>query len=120
MKEFDPGRRDESLAPPWIRQCIYLDGKTTELSGGESSISQMRRQQMRCQPERGCQPFIWPKCAEKCMTRLHSSRNGRGGAWSRGGVVSQHALRQTPLPPPVNRITDAFENITLPQLRCGR
>ena len=23
-------------------------------------------------------------------------------------------------PPPVNRITDACENITLPQLRCGR
>ena len=53
-----------------------------------------------------------------------------GGAWSQGGclpgprmvpgpgrVVSQHALRQTP---PVNRITDACENITLPQLRCGR
>ena len=34
-----------------------------------------------------------------------------------GVVVSQHALRQTP---PVNRITDACENITLPQLRCGR
>ena len=31
--------------------------------------------------------------------------------------VSQHALRQTP---PVNRITHACENITLPQLRCGR
>ena len=28
------------------------------------------------------------------------------------GVVSQHALRQTP---PVNRMTDACENITLPQ-----
>ena len=78
------------------------------------------------------------------LTRLHSSRmhtarsltvspsilcSGSGGlsrgegvpggvpAWSRGGVVSQHALRLTP---PVNRITDACENITLPQLRCGR
>ena len=31
-----------------------------------------------------------------------------GGAWSQGGgVVSQHALRQTP--PPVNRIADACE-----------
>ena len=54
---------------------------------------------------------------------------GEEGAWSRGvpgprgmpgngGVVSQHALRQTP--PPVNRITHAWENITLPQLPCGR
>ena len=44
---------------------------------------------------------------------------GPGGCltWSWGGV-SQHALRQTH--PPVNRITDACENITLPQLRCGR
>ena len=40
-----------------------------------------------------------------------------GGVCSQGGVVSQHALRQTP---PVNRITHACENITLPQLRCGR
>ena len=29
-----------------------------------------------------------------------------------GGVVSQHALRQTP-PPPVNRMTDRCKNITL-------
>ena len=33
-------------------------------------------------------------------------------------MVSKHALRQT-TPPPVNRIIDACENITLPQLRCG-
>ena len=33
-------------------------------------------------------------------------------------VVSQHALRQTPLP--VNRITHTCKNITLAQLRCGR
>ena len=33
-------------------------------------------------------------------------------------VVSQHALRQTPLP--VNRMTDASKNITLPQLCRGR
>ena len=49
---------------------------------------------------------------------------GRGSALP-GEMVSQHALRQT-LPLwtesqiPVNRITDACENITLPQLRCGR
>ena len=36
----------------------------------------------------------------------------RGSPWQ--GGVSQHALRQTP-PPTVNRMTDACENITLPQ-----
>ena len=37
---------------------------------------------------------------------------------------SRHPPEQTPReqtpPPPVNRITDACENMTLPQLRCGR
>ena len=46
-----------------------------------------------------------------------------GGLFLRGvcswGVVSQHALRQTP-PPPVNRVTHTCKNITLAQLRCGR
>ena len=55
---------------------------------------------------------------------------GRGGlpgpgvgvpAWSRGEVVSQHALRQTPSPSPWTEfLTHACENITLAQLRCGR
>ena len=30
-----------------------------------------------------------------------------------GGVVSHHALRQTPPPPPVNRMTNRCKNITL-------
>ena len=44
--------------------------------------------------------------------------SGPGGVWSQGGclvqggVVSQHALRQTP---PVKRMTDRCKNITLPQ-----
>ena len=46
----------------------------------------------------------------------------QGGLPTTGGIllargVYQHALRQTP---PVNRITHARENITLPQLRSGR
>ena len=65
-------------------------------------------------------------------TRMHSSRMRTGrsltvcwrllhGGGSAPGGVSQHALRQTPLPPPrVDRITDACKNITLAQLRCGR
>ena len=46
-----------------------------------------------------------------------------GGVFSQGGVC----LEEVCLPrgdvwqtPPLNRITDACENITLSQLRCGR
>ena len=54
---------------------------------------------------------------------------GGGSAWSRGVClfwrsISQHVLRQTPIPPdqadPPCGQTDACENITLAQLRCGR
>ena len=39
---------------------------------------------------------------------------GLGGCtWSRGAYLPRYS-------PPVDRITDACENITLPQLRCGR
>ena len=40
-----------------------------------------------------------------------------GGVCSWGGVVSQHALRETP---PVDRITDTCKNITLAKLLCSR
>ena len=43
---------------------------------------------------------------------------GLGGSLPGPGGISQHALRQTPLPPCGQ--TDACENITLAQLRCGR
>ena len=36
------------------------------------------------------------------------------------GDVCPSACGDTPPSPPVNRMTDAWENITLPQLRCGR
>ena len=45
-----------------------------------------------------------------------------GGAWPRGCLVwggSIPACTEAD-PPPVNRITHACENITLPQLRCER
>ena len=41
-----------------------------------------------------------------------------GGVPGPAGWVSQHALRQTPLPPCGQ--TDTCKNITLAQLRCGR
>ena len=66
-------------------------------------------------------------------TRMHSSRmrtarsSSRPGGGSPPGPREQtHPREQTPPSPrdqplpPVNRITDACENITLPQLRCGR
>ena len=34
-----------------------------------------------------------------------------------GGVSAQGCVRQIP---PVNRLADACENITMPQLRCGQ
>ena len=65
-------------------------------------------------------------------TRMHSSRmrTVRSSGAVEGGV-SQHALGGGVCPggclpsacwdtPPVDRMTDACKNITLPQLRCGR
>ena len=43
-----------------------------------------------------------------------------GGVVCPGGVFPVRAGIHAPAPPPVNRITDAYENITLPQLRCAR
>ena len=67
---------------------------------------------------------------------MHSSRMRTARSSSRSGgrgVSTRQPPEQTsptPLgadtpfgadtPPPVDRITDACENITLPQLRCGR
>ena len=42
-------------------------------------------------PQRSCEGYVFT-CV--CM----STGGGAGGAWSRGGLVSQHALRQTPPP----------------------
>ena len=38
-----------------------------------------------------------------------------GGVTAPGGYLPRYSS-----PPPVNRITDSCENITLPPLRCGR
>ena len=56
---------------------------------------------------------------------LGGSAPGGGVSAPRGGLlqggVSQHALRQTFLPPLWTEfLTHASENITLAQLRCGR
>ena len=60
-------------------------------------------------------------CAGVCLARGVSSLGGvclaRGGCLlCQGGGIPAC----TEADPPVNRITDACENITLPQLRCGR
>ena len=58
----------------------------------------------------------WGRC-----TCLGGVPNGGGVPAWRGvpaqGGVSKHALRLTP---PVDRMTDACKNITLPQLHCGQ
>ena len=82
------------------------------------------------------------------VTRMHSSRMrtarsssrlGGMGGWAGGSLPGPPRTRHTPrdhapprtmhppdhapprtMPLPVNRITHACENITLPQLRCGR
>ena len=55
----------------------------------------------------------WGVCCRRCL--LPGGVSAPGGCLLQGvsapwGVVSQHALRQTP---PVNRITDTSKNITL-------
>ena len=96
-------------------------------SGSRISRSLWQRER---NAHRGCQTNIWPPFAETYMKkRLHSSRMRTGrsltvcrgvacswgvcsqGGLLLGGVVSQHALRQTT--PPVNRMTDRCRSITL-------
>ena len=86
---------------------------------------------MRAWSQEGCLPVWGGAWSERvgwgclpgpggCLPGPGGYLPGPGGCLSgpRGdGLVSQHAPRQTP---PVNRITDACENITLPQLRCGQ
>ena len=57
----------------------------------------------------GCLPRVW------CLLRgVYLGVFAQGGL--PGWVPTTHTLRSD-TPPPVNRITDACENITLPQLR---
>ena len=94
-------------------------------------------------------PFInWEDAIETIHTIMHSSRKptvhcsgrrrgGRGGwvypsmHWAGGvcpggclsgggGVLDVCPGEEVSAAPPVDRMTDACENITLPQLRCGR
>ena len=55
------------------------------------------------------------------MRTVHcSGRASRGGVLPGGMGVYPSMHWADTLPSLVNRITDACENITLPQLRCGR
>ena len=68
----------------------------------------------------------------RCATRMSNSKNEQecipvgcvppaAVAVPGGGLHQAPPPEQAPPPlPPLNRITDACENITLPQLRCGR
>ena len=48
----------------------------------------------------------------RCLSSGVSARGLSAGGCLPGSVSARH--------PPVNRMIDACENITLPQLRCGR
>ena len=67
---------------------------------------------------------------KKQQPRMHSSRmravrssgrlrRGGGGCMPRRGVVCPGGGSGIHPPPPVDRMADACEDITLPQLRCG-
>ena len=68
--------------------------------------------------------FFLPQKRFFSESRIHSSRMHTARSSSRpGGLHQQPPGAEAPRrkdPPPVNRITDTCENITLPQLRCGR
>ena len=60
------------------------------------------------------------RCSSRLLGSVSAGGEGArpwgpgGGGFCPGGVC----LPDTP--PPVDRMTDACENLTLPQLRCGR
>ena len=56
------------------------------------------------------------ECIPVGCVRYAAVAVGGWGVFPSGVSASVHAG----IHPPVNRITDACENITLPQLRCGR
>ena len=70
--------------------------------------------------------FFYHKIDFFSETRMHSSRMHTARSSSHPGGSPPVAPPGAEPPPrkhppsPVNRITDACENITLPQLRCGR
>ena len=62
----------------------------------------------------------WTETPQDRDPSLDRDSPSPGGSLSRGFLSRGGLPDRDPPPPPVNRITDACENITLPQLRCGR
>ena len=62
-------------------------------------------------------PLQWPSGGG-------GERGGGVGVWSAYGVSAREGVcgggAEVSARPPLNRITDRCQNITLPQLRCGR
>ena len=71
-----------------------------------------------CSLLRGGGHLVWGGVCSRGVCLVWGGLLWRGGLLPGGGWVSQHALRQTPLPPYGQ--AHACENITLAQLRCGR
>ena len=57
-------------------------------------------------------------CVPPAAVAVPGGSPGRGGLQAPGTPPGADPPADTP--PPINRMTDACENITLPQLRCGR
>ena len=82
-----------------------------------------RMRTVRCSGRRGGGACI-PACTGQ--GGMYPSMHWAGGVyrsmhWA-GGVSARGCLPEgvSATPPPLDRMTDACENITLPQLRCGR
>ena len=66
------------------------------------------------------QECIQVRCVPSAAVAVCWGVSGQGVSAQGGAVVCQHALRQTPTPLWTEFLTHACENITLPQLHCGR
>ena len=80
-----------------------------------------------CARERGCLPRGWGVCPGGGVSARVVSARGvsvqREGVYPEGGCLPRGCLPREGVSarhPPMDRMTDACKNITLPQLRCGQ
>ena len=79
------------------------------------NLSATRMHSSRMRTVRCSSRLLWGVCPGGVSAQGVSTQ----GVSDWGGMSARGCLPDTP-PPPVDRMADACENITLPQLRCGR